>query len=65
MSSRRFGLCRAGSSAGLMAMLVGLGVMSITWMVVIGVLVFGQQLLPAKSPLSTCRCRWPSPGLEC
>jgi len=44
-----FGLCCAGSSIGLMAMLVALGVMSITWMVVIAVLVLGQKLLPAKA----------------
>jgi predicted metal-binding membrane protein len=44
-----YGLCCAGSSIGLMAMLVALGVMSITWMVVIAVLVLGQKLLPAKA----------------
>ena len=44
-----FGLCCAGSSIGLMAMLVALGVMSITWMAVIAVLVVAQKLLPAKS----------------
>ena len=44
-----FGLCCAGSSIGLMAMLVALGVMSITWMTVIAVLVLGQKLLPAKA----------------
>jgi predicted metal-binding membrane protein len=42
-----FGLCCAGSSIGLMAMLVALGVMSLTWMSVIAVLVLGQKLLPA------------------
>jgi len=31
-----------------MVMLVALGVMSVTWMVVIAALVFGQKLLPAK-----------------
>jgi predicted metal-binding membrane protein len=41
-----FGLCCAGSSAGLMAVLVVLGVMSITWMAVIAVLVLVQKLLP-------------------
>jgi predicted metal-binding membrane protein len=41
-----FGLCCAGSSAGLMAMLVALGVMSIHWMVVITVLITAQKLLP-------------------
>ena len=44
-----FGLCCAGSSIGLMAMLVALGVMSVTWMAVIAVLVLGQKLLPAKA----------------
>jgi predicted metal-binding membrane protein len=44
-----FGLCCAGSSIGLMAMLVALGVMSVTWMSVIAVLVLGQKLLPARA----------------
>ena len=44
-----FALCCAGSSIGLMAMLVALGVMSITWMAVIAVLVVAQKLLPAKA----------------
>jgi predicted metal-binding membrane protein len=44
-----FGLCCAGSSIGLMAMLVALGVMSVTWMVVIAVLVLGQKLLAARA----------------
>jgi predicted metal-binding membrane protein len=48
-SGYRFGLCCAGSSIGLMAMLVALGVMSVTWMSVIAVLVLGQKLLPAKA----------------
>jgi predicted metal-binding membrane protein len=48
-SGFRFGLCCAGSSAGLMAMLVVLGVMSVTWMAVIAVLVLAQKLLPAKA----------------
>jgi len=50
-SGFKFGLCCAGSSAGLMAMLVALGVMSITWMVVIAVLVLAQKLLPAKTAI--------------
>jgi predicted metal-binding membrane protein len=41
-----FGLCCAGSSAGLMAVLVALGVMSVPWMVVITVIVLAQKLLP-------------------
>ena len=44
-----FGLCCVGSSIGLMLMLVALGVMSITWMVVIAVLALAQKLLPAKA----------------
>jgi predicted metal-binding membrane protein len=44
-----FGLCCAGSSIGLMLMLVALGVMSITWMCTIAVLVAAQKLLPAKA----------------
>ena len=44
-----FGLCCAGSSIGLMAMLVAVGVMSVTWMAVIAVLVLVQKLLPAKA----------------
>jgi predicted metal-binding membrane protein len=46
-----FGLCCAGSSAGLMAMLVALGVMSLFWMVVIAVLTCAQRLLPAKAAI--------------
>ncbi len=48
-SGLEFGLCCAGSSIGLMLMLVALGVMSVTWMSVIGVLVLAQKLLPAKA----------------
>jgi predicted metal-binding membrane protein len=43
-----FGLYCVGSSIGLMVMLVALGVMSITWMLVIAVIVLVQKLLPAK-----------------
>jgi len=43
-----FGLCCVGSSIGLMAMLVALGVMSVTWMAVIAVLVLAQKLLPPR-----------------
>jgi len=41
-----FGLCCLGSSLGLMAVLVALGVMSIPWMVVITIIVLAQKLLP-------------------
>ena len=50
-SGLKFGLCCAGSSIGLMAMLMALGVMSITWMAVIAVLVLAQKLLPAKTAI--------------
>jgi predicted metal-binding membrane protein len=40
-----FGLCCAGSSAGLMTVLVALGVMSIPWMVVITIIILAQKLL--------------------
>ena len=43
-----FGLSCVGSSIGLMGMLVVLGAMSITWMLVIAVIVLVQKLLPAK-----------------
>jgi predicted metal-binding membrane protein len=45
------GLCCHGSSIGLMAMLVALGVMSITWMAVIAALATAQKLLPANAAL--------------
>jgi predicted metal-binding membrane protein len=48
-SGFQFGLCCVGSSIGLMAMLVVLGVMSVTWMSVIAVLAVGQKLLPANA----------------
>jgi predicted metal-binding membrane protein len=44
-----FGLCCAGSSIGLMAMLVALDVMSLIWMAVIAVIASAQKLLPAKA----------------
>jgi predicted metal-binding membrane protein len=48
-SGWEFGLCCAGSSIGLMAMLVALGVMNVAWMAVIAVLVLSQKLLPARA----------------
>jgi len=48
-SGLAFGLCCAGSSIGLMAVLVAVGVMSITWMSVIAVVVLAQKLLPVKA----------------
>jgi predicted metal-binding membrane protein len=50
-SGFQFGVCCAGSSVGLMLMLVALGVMSVTWMSVIAVLVLAQKLLPAKAAI--------------
>lgn len=44
-----FGLCCLGSSIGLMAMLVALGVMSMAWMAVITVLASAQKLLPPRA----------------
>src|SRR5215472_13846319 len=44
-----FGLCCAGSSIGLMGMLVALGVMSLSRMAVIAVLTSAQKLLPANA----------------
>ena len=46
-----FGLDCVGSSAGLMAVLVVLGVMSVTWMAVIAAVVLAQKLLPARAAI--------------
>jgi predicted metal-binding membrane protein len=43
-----FGLACLGSSAGLMLMLVAVGVMSVSWMGVIAALVLAQKLLPPR-----------------
>jgi predicted metal-binding membrane protein len=50
-SGFEFGLYCVGSSIGLMLMLVGLGVMSVTWMSVIAVLVLVQKLLPPRAAI--------------
>ena len=50
-SGFKFGLCCLGSSVGLMAVLVAVSVMSVTWMCVIAVLVFAQKLLPPKAAI--------------
>jgi predicted metal-binding membrane protein len=47
-SGFEFGLYCVGSSIGLMAMLVALGVMSVTWMAVTAVVIGAQKLLPAR-----------------
>jgi predicted metal-binding membrane protein len=46
-----FGLSCVGSSLGLMAMFVALGIMSVTWMAVVGVLVAAQKLLRPEAVL--------------
>ena len=48
-SGLAFGLHCVGSSIGLMAMLVALGLMSLTWTAVLTVLVGSQKLLPARA----------------
>jgi predicted metal-binding membrane protein len=50
-SGLEYGLCCAGSSIGLMLMLVALGVMSITWMSVTAVLCLTQKLVPARTAI--------------
>jgi predicted metal-binding membrane protein len=50
-SGFEYGLCCAGSSLGLMLILVALSVMSIGWMVVVAALVLAQKLLPAKAAI--------------
>jgi predicted metal-binding membrane protein len=45
-SGLRFGLYCVGSSIGLMAMLVAVGVMSVTWMAIVGVVILAQKLAP-------------------
>jgi predicted metal-binding membrane protein len=45
-SGLRFGLYCVGSSIGLMAMLVAVGVMSVTWMAIVGVVIVAQKLAP-------------------
>jgi predicted metal-binding membrane protein len=46
-----YGLCCAGSTIGLMAMLVALDVMSLFWMAIVTVLACAQKLLPAKAAI--------------
>jgi predicted metal-binding membrane protein len=48
-SGFEYGLDCAGSSIGLMLVLVAVGVMSVTWMFAIAVLVLAQKLLPSKA----------------
>jgi predicted metal-binding membrane protein len=44
-----FGLDCVGSTVGLMAILVVVGIMSLTWMAVIAAVVVAQKLLPARA----------------
>lgn len=46
-----FGLCCVGSTAGLMAMFLALGVMNVTWMAVVAGVVVVQKTLPTKAAL--------------
>jgi predicted metal-binding membrane protein len=46
-----FGLCCAGSSIGLMLMLVAVGVMSVAWMSLVAAVGLAQKLLPAKAAI--------------
>jgi predicted metal-binding membrane protein len=46
-----YGLCCVGSTIGLMAMLVALGVMSLFWMAVVAVVACAQKLLPARAAI--------------
>jgi predicted metal-binding membrane protein len=48
-SGFEFGLCCVGSTAGLMAMQVALGVMSVGLMALIAIVVTAQKLLPPKA----------------
>jgi predicted metal-binding membrane protein len=50
-SGFEFGLYCVGSSIGLMVVLVALGVMSVTWMVVIAALIIAQKLLPPRAAI--------------
>ena len=48
-SGFEFGVYCIGSSAGLMLLLIALGVMSLAWMLAVAVLVCAQKLMPAKT----------------
>jgi predicted metal-binding membrane protein len=54
-SGYQFGLCCAGSSIGLMLMLVALGLMSVAWMSLIAALVLAQKLVPPSTSRSRSR----------
>ena len=48
-SGYEFGLCCAGSSIGLMMMLVALGLMSVAWMALVAAVVLAQKLLSPRA----------------
>jgi predicted metal-binding membrane protein len=48
-----FGLCCLGSTIGLMAILVALGVMSLFWMAVIALIATAQKLMPENALIDT------------
>lgn len=48
-SGLRLGLCCVGSTIGLMALMMALGAMSLTWMAVIAALALTQKILPPKA----------------
>jgi predicted metal-binding membrane protein len=50
-SGLAFGVHCVGSSLGLMAMFVALGVMSVAWMVVVTVVALAQKLLPPRGSI--------------
>jgi predicted metal-binding membrane protein len=50
-SGVHFGLSCVGSSAGLMVLLLALGVMSVAWMSVVAVLILGQKLFPPRASI--------------
>jgi predicted metal-binding membrane protein len=50
-SGFEFGLYCVGSSIGLMAMLVALGVMSVAWMLVVATLAVAQKLIPPTASI--------------
>jgi predicted metal-binding membrane protein len=50
-SGSEFGLYCVGSSIGLMAMLLALGVMSVAWMSVVAAAVLAQKLIPPRASI--------------
>lgn len=50
-SGLSYGLACVGSSIGLMATFVALGIMSVTWMAVVALVIVAQKLLPPRAAL--------------